>query len=117
VLREKAPTKTEKDIAQEQESVMASYVEEWQWKRIVHKMYEYQDAHFICNNLLSLVMNKENGGLNAFMHEKQAAKKAFNSKERKTKRLTREEEEHLRNSKIDTKLLWGQEFVKAILDF
>ena len=80
MLREKAPTKTEKDIAQEQESVMASYVEEWQWKRIVHKMYEYQDAHFICNNLLSLVMNKENGGLNAFMHEKQAAKKALNAK-------------------------------------
>lgn len=39
IIREKNPIKSEKEVAKETELIANSYIEEWQWKKIIFKMY------------------------------------------------------------------------------
>jgi len=47
VLREKYPLKSEADIAKECEQIQNSTVDDWQWKKILNKMYEREDANLL----------------------------------------------------------------------
>ena len=72
VLREKHPLKSEKEIFMEQETISNGFIQEWQWKKIAHKMYEFQDASYLCQQLSQLLAqkasgSKENAKFNIFM--------------------------------------------------
>jgi hypothetical protein len=41
VIREKNPVKSEKEIAKEVETIQNTYVEENDWIKILHKIYQY----------------------------------------------------------------------------
>ena len=44
LLREKHHLKTEGEISQMIETIQNSTIEDWQWKKIVHKMYDREDV-------------------------------------------------------------------------
>jgi len=74
VLREKYPTKSEKEIALEQETIGTTFIEEWQWKSIILKMYEIQDAQYLCQKMYGLLQHKvdlkENQSFNSLVTQK-----------------------------------------------
>ena len=139
VLREKNTLKSEKELSQESETIQASQIEDWQWKKIIYKMYEREDAAYLCNKFQEMIekrksiTEKENDGQDpndedigyfaAQKHnqQKQAKNKGFVPQTKKSKsksRLTRDEEMQMKKQKQHQyKLVYAHEFLKGVLDF
>ena len=67
IIREKNPIKSEKEIAKETETIANSYIEEWQWKKIVFKMYQQDDMETLNQRFYSMIADrndKENNNPN-----------------------------------------------------
>ena len=107
-IREKNPIKSEKDISKEIEKIQNSYIEESIWKKILHKIYQHEDANYLCSKLYEKIRsrnNKENRHLSQFLLRKMPARSKSKS------RLTKHEEGP------QNVLLYQSEFIKVILDF
>jgi hypothetical protein len=110
LIREKYPIKSEKDISKEIDKIQNSCIEESLWKKILHKIYQYDDSNMLCTRFYDTISsrnNKENRHLSQFLSRKMQAPKRSKSKSRLTKR-----EEGPQNV-----LLYQSEFIKGILDF
>lgn len=108
-------------------TIVNGYIDEWIWRRLVHKIYRYEDAQYLCSQLIGQVHlkmstpGKENQ-FTKFMHltqQNQQKLKLLNQKKIMHKKLTRDEETVLKRqqSNLQAKLLFQQEFLKVILDF
>lgn len=141
VIRERFINKSEKEVAVEAELVTQSYIEEWQWKRIIQKMYEQEDANFLCQKLSDMISIKRetpdhkenlNGNKSTFQYfasQRVSSQKNLNSakgvgftnqakKTKQNKKLTRDEEFNLRKQfDKEQKLVYSSDFLKTILDF
>ena len=114
VLRERYQLKPEKEICKMQQNIIDSYVEEWVWRRIAHKMFEFNDANYLCQQLMIKVHSKSIGKenkLTKFMHAKQQNKQRLQSlsvKKVNNKRMTRDQEAAIKKQQISqsTKLLY-----------
>jgi len=50
IMREKHPLKKESEISKESTSIMQSgFLEEWQWRRLINKMYRKEDSYLLFN--------------------------------------------------------------------
>lgn len=128
ILRERYQNKSEKEINRDFERILGSFIDEWMWRKLAFRMFEHQDAQYLCQQLLNQVQqkiidSKENVDnsrlrLNSFLHQRQQSRQDL-SRKKSSKRLTREEEETLNRKKESQqkKLLYLQEFTKTILDF
>ena len=73
VLREKWPLKSEAEIARECESIQNGCIEEWQWRKIVTKMYERDDANLLCARYYSMIQDRHensSGHIGNFIYNK-----------------------------------------------
>lgn len=52
VLREKFYQKSEKEIQRMAATIVNGYIDEWVWRRLVHKIFKYEDAQFLCSQLI-----------------------------------------------------------------
>ena len=96
VLREKYPLKSEAEIAKECESIQNGCIEEWQWRKIINKMYEREDASLLCERYSTIIQERGENSSNIgnFIFNKIKT-----------------------NKKLGSKLVYHHEFLKNILDF
>jgi hypothetical protein len=113
LLREKHHLKTEGEISAIIEQIQLSTIEDWQWKKIVNKMYDREDVETLMHRFRECVevrkQRKENSAFPQQSHRMNTASAS--------RKLSRDEEIMKRKSnKSDNKLLYC-EFLKVVLDF
>lgn len=126
IIRERNPIKSEKEIAKETETIANSYIEEWQWKKIIYKMYQQDDIETLNQRFYSMIAdrndkenNNPNVNLSLFVSKKTQEKRDLSQRKSKSRsRMTRQEElNHKKRNKPSMRLHFNFEFVKGILDF
>lgn len=60
LLREKHHLKSEGEINQLCEFVQNSYIEDWQWKKIVMKMYDHEDVNILTERFVDAINTRTN---------------------------------------------------------
>ena len=72
VLREKWPLKSEAEIAKECETIQNSCIEEWQWRKIINKMYDRDDCNLLCERYYQMVQERfeNSGNIGNFIYNK-----------------------------------------------
>ena len=82
ILREKSPLKPEAEIARECETIQNGCIEEWQWKKVITKMYERDDANLLCARYYQMIQDRaenSSGQIGNFIYNKlKSSKKSAN---------------------------------------
>lgn len=58
-MRERYPTKSQQQISQECEAIQNSHIDEWQWKKILNRMYERSDAALLSERFHDILENRK----------------------------------------------------------
>ena len=58
IIREKNPIKSEKEVHKDTENVCISWIEEWQWKKIIQKMYSQEDVEILNQRFYDLISRR-----------------------------------------------------------
>jgi len=59
VMREKYPTKSQQQIVKECEAIQNSHIDEWQWKKILNRMYERSDAALLTERFHGIIQERK----------------------------------------------------------
>lgn len=113
LLREKFHLKTEGEISGLIDTIQQGTIEDWQWKKIINKMYDREDVEILMERFRECIecrkQRKENNNTIQQSHRMNTASQ--------TRKISRDEETlKKRFQKKDTKLMYS-EFLKVILDF
>ena len=127
IIRDRNPIKPEKEIAKDTEMVANSFIEEWQWKRVIFKMYQQEDMEILNQKFYDLIHQRNdkenkhpNNNLSQFVSRNTYdSKQSLSQRKSKSKsRMTRQEElMQKKKSKPSMRLHFNFEFIKGILDF
>lgn len=101
LLREKFPLKSESEIDRMMKSIQKGYMEEWQWRKIIEKMYDPNDYEILEQKFINAVQERR--------------AKTFYNNLTDSRRLTREEQMMRMNQTFER--LQFTDFQKIILDF
>lgn len=104
------------------EQIQNGSIENWQWKKIIHKMYDIQDVAILTEKFMESIefrkQRKENqGGQVASPNNVAAAyQMTIGNSKFQQRKISRDEEIKQKTRKEEVKLMYA-EFLKIILDF
>jgi hypothetical protein len=113
LLREKFHLKSEGEINQLCEQIQNGTLEDWQWKKIVNKMYDREDVQILSERFGECIEQRRNKKENNTL----ASSGAMPQAKINTRKLSRDEELRKRKQVKSENRLTYQEFLKIILDF